>query len=216
MRTGGKGRNEKGAMTIIEATFVFPIMFFVVFFMIMAGEAYYQHAKVEYYVTAAAINGASRCENPMLGTVLDKGTVPTDPAAADVMPYRYIFTGEANKIAVEIESELQKKVDAMKPLLFKAMRPTDVNVDAVPKLNPLISTFSVTCEFDVPLPIRMIFSDEDLKFSYSVNVNTSVGDPSEFVRNVSTVADLLERNAAFSEFCGKIRTCMEKIGACIG
>ena len=55
---------EKGAVTIIEATFVFPITFFIVFFMIMAGEGYYQHARVENLVTYTAITGASRCEHP--------------------------------------------------------------------------------------------------------------------------------------------------------
>ena len=59
MKEQRKAPHNRGAMSIVEATFVFPIMFFVVFFMIMAGEAFYQHARVEYFVTVAAIDGAA-------------------------------------------------------------------------------------------------------------------------------------------------------------
>jgi len=216
MKLKGKLKEEKGAMTIIEATFVFPIMLFIVFFMINAGEAYYQHARVEYYVTSAAIDGAARCENPMLGSVITSGTVPVDPAATEVMPYRYILTGEAHKIADNVEEELQDKIEGMKPLLFKGMRPINVDVTVTPHMNPLVSTFPIDCEFEVPLPVRMIFSDEKLTFSYSVNISASVGDPAEFVRTVSTVSDVLERNTKFTEFCGKVKETMGRIGAYLG
>lgn len=216
MRFKGKLNGEKGTMTIIEAAFVFPIMLFIVFFMIMAGEAYYQHARVEYYVASAAIDGAARCENPMLGTVISSGAVPQDPAATEVMPYRYILTGEAHKIADSVEEELQDKIEGMKPLLFKGMRPINVDVRVTPHMNPLVSSFPVECEFEVPLPIRMIFSNERLKFSYNVSISASVSDPAEFVRTVSTVADVLERNTQFTQFCGKVKETMGKIGAYLG
>ncbi len=214
MRHWNKG--EKGAMTIVEATFVFPIMLFIVFFMVMAGEAYYQHAKVENYVATAAIDGAARCENPMLGEVISSKTVPTDPEKTEVMPYRYILTGEAHKIAKEVESELQEKIESMKPLLFKGMRPINVDVSVSPHMNPLVSSFPIVCEFEVPLPIRMIFSNERLSFSYNVSVSASVGDPAEFIRTVSTISDFLERNSSFSDFCGKVKETMGKIGAYLG
>lgn len=205
-------QNDRGAVSIIEATFVFPIVFFIVFFMIMAGEAYYQRARVEYAVTAAAINGAARCENPMLGIVIANCSVPTDPTATDVQPYRYIFTSEAHSIASEVQSELEKTISAMRPLLFKNMSPTNVVVSINPKMNPLISSFPVECSFDIPFPVRMIFSGESVKFSYSVSMTAAIGDPSEFVRNVSTVSDIIERSETATEVCSKIKSAMMKIG----
>lgn len=204
--------NQKGAVTIIEAAFVFPIVFFIVFFMIMAGEAYYQRACVEYEVTAAAVRGAARCENPMLSTVMSSG-VPTSPDSVDVMPYRYILTGESKKIASEVEGELESRIADIRPLLFKNMAPDNVSVSIKPKMNILISSFPVQCDFDVPFPIRMIFSDEKIKVSYSVSITTSIGDPSEFVRNVSTVSDIVERSEGLTNACSKIKSAMDKIGA---
>ena len=40
-------RDETGAVAIVEATFVFPIMFFVLFFIMMMGNIYYQQARID-------------------------------------------------------------------------------------------------------------------------------------------------------------------------
>ena len=205
-------KENKGAVTIVEAAFVFPVVFFIVFFMIMAGEGYYQRARVEHAVTQAAIDGAARCENPMLGQVISRKSVPTDPTATDVMPYRYIFTGEAKSIASQVKGELQGKIRAMQPLLFKNMSPSNVNITVNPKMNPLVSSFSMKCTFDVSFPIRMIFSNEEVKFSYSVSITAPVGDPAELVRNVLIVENIVQRSKAISEMCGEIKGCMAKIG----
>lgn len=209
--------HEKGAMTIVEAAFVFPITFFIVLIMIMAGEAYFQQSRVEHYVNEAAIDGAARCENPMLGVVINNGgSVPTDPSSFEIRPYRYILTGEAKSVCGEIESDLQSRVEAAKPLIFHNMAPTNVLVTVNPHINPLVSSLPVKCEFDVPLPIRMIFTNKNIKFSYVVSTTASVGDPAEFIRNVSIVTDLVERSEELTEFCGKVKSGMEKIGAYLG
>lgn len=203
---------KRGAMTIVEATFVFPIMFFIVFFMIMAGEAYYQRAVVEYTVNAAAVNGAAQCENPMLGYILDHGSVPTSPTAADVMPYRYIFTGEAQRIGSIVAAEVTGKLNAMEPLLFRNMSPTNVSVTAKPQVNILVSSLPVECSFDIPFPIRFIFSGDVMKMHYSFQTTASIGDPAEFVRNVALVGDIIQRSEAATEVANKALETMQRIG----
>lgn len=211
----GVWRQERGAVTIIEATFVFPIVFFIVFFMIMAGEAYYQYAQVEYEITSSAIRGAAKCENPMLQEVISSGSVPTDPTATDVMPYRYIFTGEAKRIAGDIESDLENRIRSYKPLLFRGMSPQNVDVTVEANMNILVSSLVVNCTFEIPFPIRMIFSGDSMKFNYSMQMAAPVGDPSEFVRNVAMVGDIIEQNKMASELAEKATECMKKIGVYI-
>lgn len=204
--------SERGAVTIIEAAFVFPITFFIVFFMIMAGEAYYQSAVVERTVTNAAIRGAAQCENPMLREVIKTGSVPTAPDAVDVVPYRYILTGEAKKIAQNVQDDLRKTISSYKPLLFRGMGPRNVSVKVLPHMNVLVSSLEVTCHFDVLFPIRMIFSEDTVKFSYTSHMKAPVGDPAEFVRNVAMIKDILERNEAAVKIAGKASDAMTKIG----
>lgn len=209
-------RSERGAVTIVEATFVFPIMFFIVFFLIMAGEAYYQFSRVEKVVTVAAINGAARCENPMLGTVIADNKVPTDPQEIDVIPYRYILTGQAKRIAAEVEDDLVKQIKEMKPLLFRNMKPKNLKVSVELHMNVLVSSFPVRCTFSVPFPIRMIFSNEAMSLHFSVQTNAPISDPAEFVRNVAMIADLLERSEVgqgILQFGGKVKDAMDKIGS---
>ena len=50
--------HEKGAVTLIEAVIVFPIMFIIVFIMMMAGNAYYQQARVERAVVETTLNAS--------------------------------------------------------------------------------------------------------------------------------------------------------------
>lgn len=208
-------RNQKGAMVIMEATFVFPIMFIIVFVMLMACEAYYQYARVQRACIEVAIQGAARCENPMLEVVQDTGSVPTSTTAAKVRPYRYIFSSEADAIAAELEDKLETAVSGFGVMAFRGMTPTAVEADITPRMNVLVSSFTVDCSFDVTLPIRMIFSNEPITFHYDVQVTEPIGDPSEFVRNVSTVQDYLERSE-FGEkieaFTSKIDEAMQKLG----
>lgn len=203
---------ERGAATIFEAAFVFPITFFIVFFMIMIGEGYYQQARVEYAVTSAAINGAARVENPMLGTVIKSG-VPTDPTAVDVLPYRYIFTGDGKAIGKEVQQETGSAIRKYEALFFKGMKPEGVKLksDDV-QINPLISSFPVSCSFRVPFPIKMIFFDDEISIKYTINMTASIGDPAEFVRIVAYVKDLLERSETATKVGSEVLSALSKLG----
>ena len=188
----------------------------IVLFMIMAGEAYYANARVEYYVTTAAVNSAALMETPFLKTVISEEKVPTDPAKMDILPYRYIFQGDTKKIEDAASTELQDKVDAMEPLIFSGMKVERLSSKVDAHMSPLISHVEAECTFDVPLPFRMIFSEERVKFSYYVHVTASAGDPAEFLRNVSTVEDFLTRSDKFTKFCGKITDLWGKLGKLMG
>ena len=61
-------------------------------------------------------------------------------------------------------------------------------------MNILVSSLKVECEFDIELPIRMLFSKDRIRLHYSVGTVEPIGDPSEFVRNVSTAQDLFQRS----------------------
>ena len=143
------------------------------------------------------------------------------------MPYRYLFTGNAKSISDEVASELRNTVERLNSLAFKGMEPKNVSVKVTPKMFILISSFQVDCEFDIVLPVRMLFSDEDLKFHYSVSMTEfsdedlkfhysvsmtePVGDPSEFVRNISTIQDILERNEKAASIAEKFKEATKKI-----
>ena len=88
-----KLKSENGAVMIVEASFVFPIMFYVIFFLIFFGNMYVIKSAVSRYTSTAAIRGAEYYSNPWVKPVTEElqgKDVPTKND--DVRPYRHIFT----------------------------------------------------------------------------------------------------------------------------
>lgn len=67
--------NSENGTVIIEATFVFPIMFIILFFLIYMGNAFYMKAQVESVVEQKAIQGAAYCADPILETMKETGKI---------------------------------------------------------------------------------------------------------------------------------------------
>ncbi len=209
-------KSESGAVMLIEAAFVFPIMFIVLFILLMLGEAYFQHARITRLVTTQAITSAAYCENPMLETVVENETTPSYPTSADyIKPYRYLFSGWGGSDASTQENValdgLQSSIESLTAWGFAGVKITNVNVTTEYEQSLLISHFIIQCDYSVQLPIRMLFSEENFTVDFSVHVEQPVGDPAEFVRNVSLVQDYLERVEGYSEFTEKITKAIEPV-----
>ena len=102
-------RDETGAVAIVEATFVFPIMFFVLFFIMMMGNIYYQQARIDDIVSRYAIIGAEKVTNPLRDNLEEGKTMITDSEQVDAEPYRYLF-GSMKTIEDEIQNEVYKEI----------------------------------------------------------------------------------------------------------
>lgn len=209
--------NERGAVMIVEASIVFPVMFIIVLIMIMAGNAYLQNSRAAYLVSRAAINNAAACANPMLDYVQENGAVPQRPGQVQVEPYRYIANVLSGMETLEgkVERELQQQIGGLDTGVFNGMSPQNVSVDATYKPGALCATFLIECSFDVVFPIRMIGSNENFKFTYQIQFEQPVNDSTEFVRNRSMAMDYLERSEVASEAIEKIKKAMEKVGEII-
>ena len=191
---------EKGVVSLVEATFVFPIMFIIVFIMMMAGNAYYQKARVERAVVECTLDSAARCANPMLGYVMEHDAVPTGTNDVEIYPYRYIIPNEMKNINGQIESELKESIDKMNSIAFKGMEP---KIISPPKLDlnwyVIASYIDTECSFKVQFPIRMPFSHENVALRYYVHLREPIGDAPNLIRNTSMTEDYIER------FAGKYR-----------
>ena len=65
---------DENGLVIVEATIVFPIMFFVLFFIIFIGNMYFEQAKIDSIVSTYAVKGAEYVADPNLYYV-DKGNL---------------------------------------------------------------------------------------------------------------------------------------------
>ena len=183
--------SDNRGTVIVEATFVFPIMFFVIFIMMVAGNAYFQKCRVENLVNKCAIDGAAYCADPLLEKTEEGKSAPS-AAKLNVQPYRYI-TGGMKDIVSNIEERVTKEIKGLSTVFFWGMEPKNKGVKAKFNNHILYATFSLEVKYEVIIPIRYLFDNENMKMSYSTRIEVPVSDVPEFIRNVDMVEDYYER-----------------------
>lgn len=204
-------KNEKGVL-IVEATFVFPVMFFVLFFLIFMGDAYYEKAKVDNYVTCMAIEGASKCADPLLEKIEANGKVPD--SNNDIQPYRYVMGGMSSQITAT-KTELKQKINDSKSF-FVGMEPKIKKCNVEYNNHILYSTFSVNVSYVVTFPIKFLGDDKTQLLKLNSRAEVPVTDVSEFIRNTDMAIDYLESSEVVQEGLSKIKEAMSKVKSFLG
>ena len=203
-----KFKSEYGAVQIVEATFVFPIMFIILFFLIYMGNAHYVKAQVESVVETYALEGASCCADPILQTIKETGSVPS-LSSLKTQPYRYIFGG-MNDIEAHIGSSVEAEISGQSSSFFSDMAP-DLKTSSsnIAKFNNYVvySTFSEEVEYVVEFPIKFLGSDSPVGLTINSRSEVPVNDTAEFIRNTDMVIDLFHGTKigqSISDVFGKI------------
>lgn len=88
-------KEEKGAL-ILEATIVFPVMFFILLFLIYTGNMFYIRSQVDSIASRGAIQAAAYVADPMLEEVKESGSVPR--SINNVQPYHSLLGNDVGKI----------------------------------------------------------------------------------------------------------------------
>lgn len=183
---------EDGAVQIVEATFVFPIMFIILFFLIYMGNAYYVRAQVEAIVVDKAIAGANYCTDPILQTIKEDGVIPK-LSELDLDPYRY-FSG-MNGVEEKISREVEEAIEGSSVSLFRNMEPVvKTRRSDISKYNNyvLYSTFSVEVRCEVEFPIKFLGRSTPNLLVITSRSEIAVNDTAEFIRNTDMVIDYFE------------------------
>lgn len=203
-----KVKKESGAVQIVEAAFVFPIMFIILFFLIYMGNAHYIKAQVESVVETQALEGASYCADPILETLKQTGNVPS-LSSLKTEPYRYIFGGMTEierKVGASVEAELSGKAASFFANMTPELKTPSANIA---KFNNYVvySTFSVEVEYVVEFPISFLGADRPAMLTINARAEVPVTDTTEFIRNTDMVIDLFHGTKigqSISDVFGKI------------
>lgn len=185
--------SESGAVAIVEATFVFPVMFIVLFFLIYMGNAYYIKAQVESVVERYAIQGAAYCADPILETIKETGSVPSlSSPDLKIEPYRYIFGGMDN-VETDICNFVEAEIKNSSVTFFRNMEPRLITpTHNIAKFNNYVvySTFSVEAKYEIQFPIKFFGSNTPAVLTISSRAEVPVNDTAEFIRNTDMVIDV--------------------------
>lgn len=183
-------KSENGAVQIVEASFVFPIMFIVLIFLIFMGNAHFVKSKMEAIVTEYAIKGAAYCADPVQKTMEESGSYPS-LSDIDIEPYRYLFGG-MDDIEKHINAAVYKEIKDNSSSFFQSMAPKLKTGKAdISRFNNYVvySTFSVEVKYNLSLPITFFGKDIGV-LKMSARSEVPVNDTAEFIRNTDMVIDV--------------------------
>lgn len=205
---------QRGAL-IVEATFVFPIMFLIIFMMLVAGNAYFQKCRVDSIITQLTIDGAAYAADPQLKSV-DQGKLPT-MGSLEIYPYRAFSGKNAAEVTASvsfIEGEINKRIGGLSTGLFSAMKPRKVNIPQPDYDNKFFtSSLSIDASYSIELPVRMLFEKEWLSIDFTCRVEMPVSNVTELIRNTDMVEDYMEQyglTKPFEEVKSKIIKAIQK------
>lgn len=205
---------ENGAVQIVEASFVFPIMFIILFFLIYMGNAFYMKAQIESVVAQKAVQGAAYCADPLLETIKVLETIKatnTIPSISqlDADPYRYIIGG-MDEVEKKIGKEVKETIEASSASFFRNMGPVvKTHETKIAKFNNyvLYSTFSVDVECKIEFPIKFLGRSTPSMLVINSHSEVAVNDTAEFIRNTDMFIDYF----ADSKFGQTIKGVFDKI-----
>lgn len=209
--TRGRERlqSNSGAVAIVESAYVFPIMFFVIFFLIYFGNMYYVKSAVDSITSLEAIKGAQYYANPWVQEVHETnhdGSVPTENK--DVEPYRKIFSDK--EIQNQIQEETLQKIKDFGGGTFAGMEAKKISCTATYKNYFVSGTFSVQVTYQISFPIRFLGTSEPMVLDFSAYDTAMVSDNSEFIRNTDMVIDYIERSVLFNAVKEKVTEVLGK------
>lgn len=187
-------KSEKGAL-IVEATIVFPVMFFVILFMIFAGNAYWQRCKVEAIVNELALDGAAYCGDLLLYDV-ENNSIP-DVSSYHPTPYAVIGAAlgfstddSMGEYVEKIKEQLENRLASIGTGLFSGMTPVKISdPEIVYDTCFVYATFAIEVEMEVEIPIPLLGQKDFTVYSITNYTKMPVMDTMEFIRTLDMVQD---------------------------
>ena len=205
MREKNRFRSERGAVQIVEAAFVFPVVFIILFALIYMGNIYYVKTQVDSIVAEAAIKGAAYCTDPLLESI-EGGTIPSVNDLS-VKPYRYILTGDLKEAAKQIGQATKNAIESRSTSFFTGMVPkvkTPTSSIATYSNHIFYSKFSVEVECTVSFPLKILGLESIADTPISSYYEVPVDDTPEFIRNTDMIIDYYYK--FFPEGIGAVNT----------
>ncbi len=177
-----KIKDETGAVMVVEAVFVFPIVIFVVIVLIYLGNMLYQQSKMD----AIAMRGAEYLAAIYTSPLLAEEQIPTNSENINIKPYRYLFgDSQAESKAKDYIEKLMKSTGTG---LFSGMEMNGYVKTC--KINNYVvyQTAAVEIEYSINL-IPMKLFDLPTLYSCSNSTATAATDSAEFIRNIDMIID---------------------------
>lgn len=215
-------RGAKG-LVVVEAVFIYPVVFMLLVFVMFLGDTFYQRARVEAAVLDAAVMGGAEIGSASLPhiAVNESGSATLDPAGIDNDPYRFLFNGPAGTGTEAVTSTIKENVDSMLSAqdasifgLAPRLGEGGAQVDYSSRI--VQGEFSVSMSYGLSVPVSSyLLPDGKIDLALDASASTTVTPMGEFVRTVDMMDDLHEANGG-AELADSVRTIVDAISGFVG
>ena len=176
-------KKEDGAVLIVEAAIVFPIVFFTMFFIICMGNAYYIRSCMDSIAQTTAVEAANYASNENLLTIMREGYYYKD---RNVDPYRYTVS---QYLKDSVDEVVKKRTDSKDNSILAAMLPKNVSYSV--KFDSGLFGSSVTVEIDYTISVMPLVKKNlgIADVEYTSRAVANITDSVEFIRNLDMLRD---------------------------
>ena len=190
-------RSERG-LVVVEATFIYPVVFAVLVLLLYVGDMYYQRAWVESAAMNYSLDGAAEIASGSLkGISVDKTTGRGLLEIGDVKndPYRFILNGGTDTGGVEgiittAESAIKREINDGSASFF-GLAPKVKSLDIRYDSHVVYGEYWVDVAYGFEVPVAgFINPDGKYAVEFSSSNVTTVTSMGEFIRNIDLADDL--------------------------
>ena len=210
-------RGESGAVTLVEATIVFPIVFFVMIIIMFIGNIYYTRAYMDKVAsTYATVAGRYLANETLYEINKDGGSYTlTDH---DLNPYAQIF-GVDDEVGNYLEKQVKTAAKSTANTLFATMQPYSIKgAEGGSFVNIENGFFGASVNVEINYKIRLLSGYSFFNFipelSYTARAEVTAIDSPELIRNIDMIYDFyldFSRTETGQQFNEKIGTIFTKV-----
>ncbi|WP_294899830.1 TadE/TadG family type IV pilus assembly protein [uncultured Eubacterium sp.] len=201
-------KEEKGAVVIVEASFVFPIMFFVLLFLLYMGNMFYMRSQVDALTTQYTIAAAAECADPLLEKIETDGAVPR--TIDSVQPYHSLSSGDS--AVKHARSELDKKIKELGTGFFAGMNVRQYQISMNVKKGLINTTIKTDVSYQIKFPLRFLGDNNPVVLKIHSACVAPVTDTPEFIQNVDMAKDFADSSGLTKKLNKMVSSVKEFLG----
>lgn len=196
---------KEDANSLVENVIILPLIFIIIYGMIMTCFVVHDRSTVESAAKRGAIYASHCISDPNYSKIMEnsgneKGSLDTSinlkeknvefsftNLGKNIQPYRYL-TGSSTRINSTVVDEVRNIVDNTR-IPWRSLDVNDVEFNCGNKL--LYQDVTVSISADYPIPKFFGAFGFDTEYKYDVKAKMTVNDPDEFIRNADMAVDLI-------------------------
>lgn len=190
-------------LVVVEAVFVYPVVFMLLVLVMFLGDTFYQRARVEAAVLDAAVLGGAEIGSATLPHITvppggGQSTLHLDQIDND--PYRFLFNGPSGTgteaVTATVKENVDKLLSAQDASIFGlAPRLGEGGAQVEYSSRIVQGEFAVSLSYGLSVPVNTyLLPDGKIDMALEASASTTVTPMGEFVRTIDMMDDLHEAN----------------------